>query len=262
MVYLTSRENTQISCAPCTLHSSICNELGNIMGLLYTFIHTWAAILCSTLRIRPSWPCPQFRLSSSHAYTCLPSYYVCSGPLSKMLFVLTIHISHALPTHNPPFTTGGLNTCATYYVQRTHIQFTTFLLVLLLDPWAGQLAQDCYVGNKSVASTACIRLTIICKFNLTKKGKVRLLELRFPQGADTNIRHTRPHVLANWVPEAKQQKPWYGLAQATWRVLLESPPPSHTPSCCVATEILCSSMKVSISWESDAKIKGSDEVSE
>jgi hypothetical protein len=32
------------------------------------------------------------------------------------------------------------------YIQ-THIQFTTFLLVLPLDPWAGQQAPDVHVGN-------------------------------------------------------------------------------------------------------------------
>ncbi len=31
--------------------------------------------------------------------------------------------------------------------EQTHIQFTTFLLVLLLDPWAGQLAPDFHVRN-------------------------------------------------------------------------------------------------------------------
>jgi hypothetical protein len=31
--------------------------------------------------------------------------------------------------------------------KQTHIQFTTFLLVLLLNPWAGQLAPDFHVRN-------------------------------------------------------------------------------------------------------------------
>jgi hypothetical protein len=32
-----------------------------------------------------------------------------------------------------------------------YIQLTTFLLLLLLDPWAGQLAPDFHVGNNNYA---------------------------------------------------------------------------------------------------------------
>jgi hypothetical protein len=78
----------------------------NIMTLLYTFLHTWAAIPCSFLQVLPSWPRPWFRLSPSLVHTCLvPSLSVLAHPLSCCLSQrFTFH------TYNPPFTTGGLNT--------------------------------------------------------------------------------------------------------------------------------------------------------
>jgi hypothetical protein len=58
-------------------------------------------------------------------------------------------------TYNPPFSTRGLNTFiqanimgARYSMyKQTYIQLTSFLLMLLLDPWAGQLDLDFHVGN-------------------------------------------------------------------------------------------------------------------
>jgi hypothetical protein len=76
------------------------------MNLLYTFINTWAVILCRTLRIYPSWPRPRVRLSPYLAFTCLvPSLFV-FGPPRSLLFVLTIHMSHI----HPSLPTKGLNT--------------------------------------------------------------------------------------------------------------------------------------------------------
>jgi hypothetical protein len=78
----------------------------NIMTYLSTFIHTWAAIPCSTSWIRPSWPCPQVRLSPSLAHTYLVS----------SLFVLAHQVACCLSSDSYfkcttlPFTTRRLNT--------------------------------------------------------------------------------------------------------------------------------------------------------
>ncbi len=120
VLYLIRRENIQITRAPCILHSLIRNELGNIMALLCTFMHIWAAILCSTSQIRPSWPCPRFRLSSSmltHA----------SHPIVFALVHLALHClsqRFIFHTHNPPFTTRGLNTFI--QVNIMGVQYTMF----------------------------------------------------------------------------------------------------------------------------------------
>jgi hypothetical protein len=45
---LNLKRNKQISLSPCTLNSLICNELETSwVYYICTFIHTWAAILCS-----------------------------------------------------------------------------------------------------------------------------------------------------------------------------------------------------------------------
>ncbi len=105
-LFLTCRENKQISHAPCTLHSSICYKLRDIINLPCTTIHTWAAILCSTSRIHPSWSRTRFKLIPLHARPCPhPIMFVLALPATRCLSQqFTFH------TYNPPFTTGGLNT--------------------------------------------------------------------------------------------------------------------------------------------------------
>jgi hypothetical protein len=73
---------------------------------LYTFIHAWAAILCSTSRICPSWPRPRVRLSPFLACTCLVStLFVLAHPAACCLSQRFI-----FNTCNPPLTTRWLVT--------------------------------------------------------------------------------------------------------------------------------------------------------
>jgi hypothetical protein len=85
------------------------------------------------------------------AYAFHPVIFVLAHPVTCCFFQQFI-----FHTHNPPFTTGGLNTLiqvnimgAGYHMYNghiyTYIQLTTLLLFLL---WEGQLALDFHVGNK------------------------------------------------------------------------------------------------------------------
>jgi hypothetical protein len=73
---------------------------------IYTPIHTWVVIPCSTSRMYPSWPRPQVRLSPSLAHTYLvSSLFVLAHPVACCLSQWFIfHMC------NPPFTTRRLNT--------------------------------------------------------------------------------------------------------------------------------------------------------
>jgi hypothetical protein len=72
---------------------------------MYIFLHTWAAIPCSTSQICPFWPRPGVTepFPSSLPY-CI--HLVCLGPPSSLLFVPTIHVSDV----HPPLTSRWLNT--------------------------------------------------------------------------------------------------------------------------------------------------------
>ncbi len=137
---------------------------------LYTFIHTWAAIPCSTSRICPSWPCPRVRLSPLLSHTYLVSnLFFMAYPAACCLFQQPI-----FHTCNPPLTTRRYNTfiqekhhgCTLRHIQQTCTQFTTFLLMPPHDHWAGWLAPNFHVGN--ITHTANFSLILICclVFNL------------------------------------------------------------------------------------------------
>jgi hypothetical protein len=121
------------------------------------FIHIYTYLSGSSLpRLAncPSWSCPWVTSSEpfpqSSSPTLILCQLVCLGPPSSLLFVPTIHISHV----QTPFTTRRFNTFiqvnimgAQYNIYNRHL--TTFLLMLLLYLWAGQLTPDFHVGNKS-----------------------------------------------------------------------------------------------------------------
>jgi hypothetical protein len=102
------RKNKQISHTYDLLYHrsfSFSTNHGN-HNFLYTFIHTWAAILCSTSRICPSWPRPWVRLNPFLARTYLVSIlYVLTHPAACCLYQRFI-----FHTCNPPLTTRQLNT--------------------------------------------------------------------------------------------------------------------------------------------------------
>jgi hypothetical protein len=125
------------------------------MTSLCTFIHTWAAIPCSTWRKRPSWPCPRVGLSPSLTQTYLVS----------TLFVLAHPVACCLSqrflfhTYNPPFTTRGFNTFiqvnimgARYniYNRLIHILQLFFLCFFLTSGQAGwpQTSMSATENNK------------------------------------------------------------------------------------------------------------------
>jgi hypothetical protein len=75
-------------------------------NLYINFIHTWAAIPCSTSRICPSWTRPRVRLSPfpAHSYL-LSTLLVLTHPAACYLSPM-IHISHV----RPPLTTRRIKT--------------------------------------------------------------------------------------------------------------------------------------------------------
>jgi hypothetical protein len=158
------QKNKQVSRAPSTYtpHSFDLQYYSNIMIYHIKFIHTRAAIFCSTSQMGPS------QLRSGERLTPLPrGGYV--SPLVRLalvsiinkLFVLTVHASHIQPPFYNYYT--SLNTSMhvnimglRYDIQiHPHTQTTIFLLVLLLDLQAGQLALYSHVGNSTYSSEIC-----------------------------------------------------------------------------------------------------------
>jgi hypothetical protein len=76
-----------------------------------------------------------------------------SWPTQKLVFVPMTHISHMQPSLNTRRLNRfmQLNTMDgqhSLYNRHMYIQFTTFLIMPLLDPWAGRLAPNFHVRNK------------------------------------------------------------------------------------------------------------------
>jgi hypothetical protein len=116
-------------------------RITNIMTSSYTFI-PWAAIPCSSSRMRPSWPRPRVRLNPSLTYTYLVSrLFVLAHPVACSLFQWFI-----FHMHNPPFTTRRFNTFiqvnnmgawCNIYNRHIHILQIFFLCFFLTSGLAG-----------------------------------------------------------------------------------------------------------------------------
>ncbi len=138
-----------------------------ILQICYTtFIHTWAAVFCSTSWLSPSLSHSGERLASlPRGGAVLPPFLPQLGvaPLSlacpSFCYQQSVCSNSSYITNSsPPITITQVLTFLhilalwvhdTLYIY-VHSQFTIFLLVLLLDLQAGQLAPNSYRGNNYV----------------------------------------------------------------------------------------------------------------